>query len=102
MKTLEQSTRETARWITLVALYQAVGVQTSERLILSILQAVPLQTSAAETRAVIEFLCRAGLAETHRSPTGEVTATLTKEGIDLVEYNADCPPGIARPAHKYW
>lgn len=101
MKNVEQVRRETARWIALTALYHGMGCPTSERLIHSVLEAVPLPATLVETRALLHFLQQAGLATVTRRPDGATVACITKEGTDVVEYNAVCPAGIARP-EQYW
>lgn len=101
MKTIEQSERETARWVALTALYHGASYPVAERLVLSVLEAVPIQSTAADVRSHLHFLSAAGLASIHRLPDGAQTACITKAGMDCVEYNADCPAGIARP-QKYW
>lgn len=101
MKTIEQSERETARWVTLGALYHGAGYPVAERLILSVLEAVPVRSSAADVRAHLSYLETAGLARVERLPDGTWTASVNRHGMDVVEYNADCPAGIARPK-KYW
>ncbi|HWO99756.1 MAG TPA: cytoplasmic protein [Methylococcus sp.] len=100
-KPIDQSEREVARWITLDALYHGSGYPVSERLIHSVLEAVPVRSSAADVRAHFAYLESAGLATVRRLADGTQTATITRAGVDVVEYNSDCPPGIARPV-KYW
>ena len=101
MKTIEQSQRETARWVALTALYNGAGFPLAERVILSVLEAVPIHATAADVRQHLHFLDTAGMATVHKQPDGTWTACITKDGMDCVEYNATCPAGIARP-QKYW
>ena len=101
MKPLDQSERETARWIALDALYHGGGYEVAERLILSVLQAVPLNCTAADVRAHLGYLESLHLARVVKLPDGGRLAAITSVGTDVVEYNADCPAGIARPK-KYW
>ncbi len=101
MKTIEQSERETARWVTLDALYHGGGYPVGERLILSVLEAVPVRATAADVRGHLTYLGSSGLAEVERLPDGTWTARITRHGMDVVEYNAECPAGISRPK-KYW
>lgn len=61
-KAIEQTERETARWVALDALYHGGGYPVAERLILSVLEAVPLRASAADIRAHLAYLESAGLA----------------------------------------
>lgn len=101
MKSLEQNERETARWVALNALYNGAGYPLAERVILSVLEAVPIRSTAADVRQHLHFLETAGLARIDKHPDGTWTACITKQGIDCVEYNIPTPAGIARP-HKYW
>ena len=101
MKELEQSERETARWVTLHALYHGAGYPVAERLVLSVLEAVPIQASAGDVRAHLSYVASAGLASIEYLSNGTWVARITRAGMDVVEYNAECPVGIARPK-KYW
>lgn len=101
MKTIDQSERETARWVALDALYHGAGYPVGERLILSVLEAVPVRSSAGDVRSHLAYLETAGLIEVQRGDNGTWTASIGRRGMDIVEYNAECPAGIARPK-KYW
>jgi len=101
MKPIEQSQRETARWVALSALYHGAGYPLAERVILSVLESVPIMATAADVRQHLHFLDAAGLAAVTRHSDGTWTARITKAGMDCVEYTAECPTGIARP-QRYW
>ena len=101
MKTMEQSQRETARWVLLNALYHGQGYPLAERVLHSVLEAVPIQATAADVRAHLSFLEAADLGKLDKLADGTWTAKILKPGIDCVEYNAPCPTGVARP-QKYW
>lgn len=101
MKSPEQTEREHARWTMLMALYHGGGQPVAERLLLSVLEAVPVKADAGVVRAHLRYLEDCGLARLHEAPDGRVTGAITHGGMDVIEYNADCPPGIARP-RKYW
>lgn len=101
MKEIEQSEREMARWVVLQALYHGDGSLVAERLILSVLDAVPIKASASDVRAHLAYLESASLARLEKLPNGSWCASITKSGVDVVEYNVDCPAGIGRP-RKYW
>lgn len=101
MKTAEQTQKETARWYLLVALYHGGGYPVAEALLLSTIQAVPIQSDASVIRAQLKYLESSGLAKVEALPHGTVLASITQKGCDVYEYNADCPPGIARPAKAY-
>ncbi len=101
MKDAEQILKETSRWYLLVALYHGGGFPVAEALLLSTLQAVPIQTDAQVVRAQLKYLEDKKLATTRRLPDGRITAAITAEGCDVYEYTAECPTGIARP-EKYF
>lgn len=101
MKDLEQSEREMARWVVLQALYHGDGNLVAERLILSVLEAVPIKASASDVRAYLSYVASAGLAQVEQFNHGAWGARITRTGVDVVEYNSECPAGIARPK-KYW
>ncbi|MBW7863082.1 MAG: hypothetical protein GX580_02755 [Candidatus Hydrogenedens sp.] len=101
IKPIEQTQKEAARWYLLVALYHGGGNHVAEAVLLSTIQAVPIQTDAAVIRAQLKYLESAGLAQICKLPDGRITAAITQSGCDVYEYNADCPPGIARPRKYY-
>ncbi len=101
MKEFEQNERETSRWVLLMALYHGGGFPVAEALLLSTLHAVPLRADAATVRAQLKYLESAHLAEITEHPDGRVSAAVTQTGVDVYEYNTECPAGIARPK-KYW
>lgn len=101
MKDNEQIQRETSRWILLMALYHGGGQPVAEALLLSTLQAVPIQTDPAVIRAQLRYLESADLALITKMPDGRIMAAITQKGCDVYEYTAQCPAGIARP-EKYW
>ena len=101
MKDPEQIQRETSRWVLLMALYYGGGQPVAESLLLSTIQAVPIQSDPAIIRAQLRYLESAGLAEITKLPDGRIMAAITQKGCDVHEYTAECPAGIGRPA-KYW
>lgn len=48
-----------------------------------------------EIRRHLDYLAKCGLVSTVGSNGNSFTVTAA--GIDVVEYNAECPPGIGRP-----
>jgi hypothetical protein len=101
MKELEQSERETSRWVILMALYHGGGYPVAEALLLSVLDAVPLRADPTTVRAQLKYLKSAELADITQHPDGRISAAITSMGVDVYEYNVQCPAGIARPK-KYW
>lgn len=101
MKEVDQSERETARWVLLNALYHGGDFPVAERVLLTVLEAVPIKATASDVRAHLAYLQSSGLVKVQHLPHGTWCATITRDGTDVVEYNSDCPAGIARPK-KYW
>lgn len=94
--------REFMRWVLLIALRDAPPESgTHESVLLSTLQGVYADATAAELRRELDYLGKRGLATIHRAPSGPWRVCLTRQGLDVVEYTVDVEPGIARPL-KYW
>jgi hypothetical protein len=98
---MEKAQRETLRWIILQALNAARPIGTSEAIVLSAVQAVPLQATLVELRRELGYLEDRKLVAVTGKDTPCWHASLTHHGIDVVEYTVDCHPGIARPP-KWW
>ena len=98
---MEKARREAVRWHILVALNSGRPEAVAETLILSAIQAIPLQCTALELRREMDYLADRELITLKRNEAAPWTADLTRHGVDIVEYTAQCDPGIARPK-KYW
>ncbi len=98
---LDRTRREHTRWVLLLALHNARPYGTNEHVMLPILQALYVDATGHEVRLGLEYLEQRHLIELTKAPTGVWSAKLNRLGIDIVEYTADCQPGIARPV-KYW
>ncbi len=91
--------RESMRWHILVALNAARPIGTSEGIILSAIQAIPMAVTALEIRRELEYLENRKLVEIEgKGMRPEWHAKLTHHGIDVAEYTVPCHPGICRPA----
>ena len=73
----------------------------NERLILSVVRDLIMDITAHEMRRELHYLEERDLVDIVRPEGGLWNASLTRDGIDLVEYTCECEPGIARP-QKYW
>lgn len=98
---LEKSKREHLRWQMLVAVNASRPVPLNEQLMLSVLQDVPLHITPLELRRELDYLEDRGLIELTGRHGQVWSATLTRYGVDVVEYTVDVDPGICRPT-KYW
>lgn len=98
---VERARRESVRWYILVALNSGRPEAVSEALVLSAIQAIPIQCTALELRREMDYLEDRKLVQLKRHEGAPWLAELTRYGVDIVEYTIDCDPGISRPK-KYW
>lgn len=100
---LQKQQREQVRWLILATLDVARPVGANEDMILSAINAVPVQITRHELRKEMGYLETRGLIsiEGKFDPSKKWFAALTRSGIDVVEYTVECDPGIARPP-KWW
>lgn len=93
---LARAEREYLRWIILLALWHARPYGTTEGVILAACRDVPLRATADEVRRELHSLAVRGLVSVQEGPVWH--AQLTAAGEDVVDYRAEAPAGIARPA----
>lgn len=93
--------KEAARWTILQTIHLGGHIGVTESMVLPVLRAEWLSASREFLRNEIDYLERRGLVTTERPALKPWRIQLTRAGQDVVEYTADCEPGIARPA-KYW
>lgn len=98
---MERIRRENIRWHILVAANSGSPHAVAETLLLSAIQSIPVECTALELRKQLDYLEDRKLLELERHEGAPWTATLTRHGVDFVEYTIDAEPGIARPK-KYW
>jgi hypothetical protein len=101
MVDLEKHQREYLRWFALMTMNIGRPEGVAEHLILTAAQAVPLPATSLALRRELDYLEERGLIKISNKQNGMWLCTLTRDGIDVVEYTVDCDPGIARPK-KYW
>lgn len=100
MKPLEHYSREYLRWVLLQALYHARPVGASEDLLARIVEDLRIQATRTSLRQELDYLRGLGLV-TVLDVHGAWHVAITPQGVDIVEYNAPSPAGVARPP-KYW
>lgn len=98
---LQKTRRESMRWYLLKALDNARPLGALDVLLLDVMRSIYSDSTATEVHSQLDYLQSAGLVELGKRPDGHWHAKLNHNGIDVVEYNQDCPVGIARTA-KYW
>lgn len=101
MVDIEQRLREEARWRILRVIDAGRPIAVSEQIIGRVLGDIKLALSLHQVRRELAYLRDLHLVELEGEDGETWFATLTAAGVDLVEYNAKCPPGVARP-RKYW
>lgn len=98
---MEKTRRETIRWEILRALNAGRPESVAELLVLSAIQAIPIECTARELRRELDYLEERELIRLKRLEGAPWLADLTRYGVDVFEYTVECDPGIARPK-KYW
>lgn len=89
--------RETMRWLVLRALDYGRPSPLHETLLLSTVQGIFSDATQHELRRETDYLENRRMVNIDRRPDGSWWVDLTRLGVDLVEYNIECDPGIARP-----
>lgn len=98
---VERATRREIRWRILVTLNVSRPTFTSERVIHATLDDSDLPATAADVRRELDYLRDHGLVEIKGEKTSPTwSAALTGQGVDVVEYEVEAPPGVKRP--KAW
>ncbi|MDO5650539.1 MAG: hypothetical protein Q4G13_00170 [Moraxella sp.] len=98
---LQKTRRESMRWYLLKALDNARPLGALDVLLLDVMRSIYPDSTATEVHSQLDYLQSAGLVELDKRPGGHWHAKLNHTGVDVVEYVAECPVGIARTA-KYW
>ena len=98
---LEQKQREEARWRILRVLDAGRPIAVSETIVWRVLHDIRLPMSVNSVRREITYLRDLALLEIEGEGTEIWFAKLTAQGVDVVEYTANAPAGVARP-RKYW
>ncbi len=98
---LEQKQKEDARWRILRILDAGRPIGVNEDLISRVLHEVKLPLTMQGLRRELTYLRDLGLLDIESEETETWAAKLTAAGVNVVEYTAPAPAGIARPK-KYW
>lgn len=97
---IEQKQREEARWRILRLVDAGRPVPVSEQVIWRVLGDINLSFSLNQLRRELSYLHDLTLIELSGEDSDTWFARLTAGGVDVVEYNAKAPAGVARP-RKY-
>lgn len=98
---LQKTRRESMRWHLLNALDKARPLGALDILLLDVVRCIYPDATANELHTQLDYLHCAKLVELDKQASGHWHAKLNHTGVDVVEYNQDCPVGVARP-NKYW
>lgn len=93
--------RELMRWHLLLALDKARPSELVEAVVQATMRDLYPDVTEIEVRRELGYLEDRSLVRINRTPNGVWWSTLTRLGVDIVEYTVECQPGIGRPA-KYW
>ena len=93
--------REGMRWYLLLALHNARPLGALDMLLLDVVRSIYADGTSTELHTQLDYLYSHHFVELDKRPDGHWHARLTHTGIDVVEYVAKCPVGIARHV-KYW
>jgi len=98
---LQQRQREEARWRILRVVDAGRPIPVTEQIIWRVLTDIKLSFSLNQLRRELSYLRDLALLELEGEGGENWFAKLTAVGVDVVEYTADSPAGVARP-RKYW
>jgi hypothetical protein len=98
---LEQRQREEARWRILRVIDAGRPIGVSEQIVWRVLTDIRISLSLNQLRRELTYLRDLGLIELEGEECDIWFATLTAQGVDVVEYTLKAPAGVARP-RKYW
>lgn len=93
--------RELMRWTLLQALDNARPSELVEMVVQQTMRAVYPDTTEIEVRRELDYLEERELVKIRKTPDNIWWCSLSRAGIDFVEYTINLEPGIARP-EKYW
>lgn len=96
----EQRQREDARWRILRVVDAGRPVPVSEQVVWRVLGDINLSFSLNQVRRELSYLRDLTLVELSGEESDTWFAKLTAGGVDVVEYTAKAPAGVARP-RKY-
>jgi hypothetical protein len=94
---LDQRYREEARWRILRVVDAGRPIAVSEHVVWRVLNDLKIPFSLMQLRRELDYLSDLGLLAVEGQESENWFARLTAAGVDVVEYNAKAPSGIARP-----
>lgn len=101
MPDLAAARRADLRWHILVCANAARPYTASETLLMEALRDIVPGLTPLELRQELDYLVARELLSIASRQTEIWVTTITRHGVDVVEYTVDVDPGIGRP-QKYW
>ncbi|WP_019500847.1 hypothetical protein [Pseudanabaena sp. PCC 6802] len=98
---LDDIRKRELRWTFCLALRNGRDIGVSEKVFRAIARDMKSGLSDNEVREMVQYLASAGYCTLETLIDESVLAVRTNKLTDLVEYNCEAPPSIARPA-KNW
>lgn len=98
---LHTAERELCRWLILVALDAAEEIGVTESMLQSALREALPFLPPPTLRHEVRYLAGLHYIQLHVAEGRPWRASITPAGTDIVEYRAECPASIARPAKGY-
>lgn len=88
---------EFMRWILLLAMNINRPTHSTLRFLLQVVRGEYADATEMQVRRELDYLESRELAKVFTDTLGQVSADLTRHGIDIAEYTIPVEPGIARP-----
>ncbi len=95
-----QTTQERShfmRWVLLLAMNINRPTHSTLRFLLQVVRGEYADATEVQIRRELDYLESRDLVKVFTDPLGQVSADLTRFGIDIAEYTVPVEPGIARP-----
>ena len=89
--------REFIRWVLLLAANINRPTHSTLRFLQQVVQGEYPDATEMEVRRELDYLESRDLVKVFTDPLNQVSADLTRYGIDIAEYTVPVEPGIARP-----
>lgn len=89
--------REFIRWLLLLAANINRPTHSTLRFLQSVVKGEYPDCTEMQVRRELDYLESRDLVKVFTDPLGQVSADLTRHGIDIAEYTVQVEPGIARP-----
>lgn len=96
---LEQKRREDARWKILLIAEAGYPIGVNENLIIAVLRDDAVSLAGKSLRRELDYLAANGLLTVAKDQP-DWAVRITPAGVDVVQYVAGTPAGIARPPQK--